>query len=84
MDHRIPLSRGGRHEIENITPACKPCNSRKHTRTEEEFRALLRREREGGVSEDDTPYVASGRGVPSGIDVGEQDVAVRRLDVHAA
>lgn len=84
MDHRIPLSRGGRHEIENITPACKPCNSRKHTRTEEEFRALLRREREGGVSEDDTPYVASGRGVPSDIDVGEQDIAVRRLDVHAA
>lgn len=38
-DHRVPLSRGGRHIIENILPACRPCNSRKFNRTEEEFRA---------------------------------------------
>lgn len=40
-DHRIPLSRGGGNDIANILPACRPCNRRKHTRTEEEFRAVL-------------------------------------------
>jgi len=84
MDHRIPLSRGGRHEIENITPACKPCNSRKHTRTEEEFRAFLRREREGGVIEDEAPYGACNADALADIDVGEQDTPVRPGDVRAA
>jgi len=32
MDHVIPLSRGGKHEAENIVPACKPCNSKKGNR----------------------------------------------------
>ena len=41
VDHRLPLSRGGRNVIANVLPACKSCNSRKHTRTEKEFRALL-------------------------------------------
>lgn len=39
MDHRIPLIRGGPHVIENILPACKPCNSSKHAKSEEEFRS---------------------------------------------
>lgn len=56
MDHRVPLSRGGRHEIANLIPACKPCNSRKHTRTEEELRALLDSER--GLSEEERSYRA--------------------------
>jgi hypothetical protein len=29
MDHVIPTSRGGTHEIGNLVPACKPCNSSK-------------------------------------------------------
>ncbi|WP_297056385.1 HNH endonuclease [Thermosulfurimonas sp.] len=29
MDHRIPLSQGGRSEKSNLVPACKECNSRK-------------------------------------------------------
>ena len=29
MDHVIPLSRGGRHAIANILPACTSCNRRK-------------------------------------------------------
>lgn len=40
-DHRIPLCRGGTNRIDNILPACMPCNRRKHRKTEEEFRAFL-------------------------------------------
>jgi 5-methylcytosine-specific restriction endonuclease McrA len=32
MDHVVPLSRGGKHEISNVVPACSRCNSRKHTK----------------------------------------------------
>ena len=31
-DHIIPLSAGGPHRIENLVPACRECNSRKHTK----------------------------------------------------
>ena len=41
LDHRVPLARGGTNFIENILPACRNCNARKHTMTEEEFRARL-------------------------------------------
>lgn len=44
-DHRVPLTRGGTNFIANIVPACRSCNGRKHTMTEEEFRALLATER---------------------------------------
>jgi 5-methylcytosine-specific restriction endonuclease McrA len=43
-DHRIPLCRGGSNEISNILPACRQCNRRKHRKTEEEFRTLLKRQ----------------------------------------
>ena len=26
----VPLSKEGKHDIENIVPACKSCNSKKH------------------------------------------------------
>ena len=29
MDHKIPVSRGGRSEKENLVPACKECNNKK-------------------------------------------------------
>lgn len=47
VDHRVPVHRGGSSWIENILPACRVCNQRKFTMTEEEFRERLRREAAG-------------------------------------
>jgi 5-methylcytosine-specific restriction endonuclease McrA len=44
-DHRTPLCPGGSNLIDNILPACLSCNRRKHRKTEDEFRALLKNER---------------------------------------
>lgn len=46
LDHVQPLSRCGKHEIENLLPACKACNFEKHTMTLQEwqdYKALQRR-----------------------------------------
>ena len=45
----VPLARGGSNLIANILPACRSCNRRKRMKTEEEFRALLQRERRQGL-----------------------------------
>ena len=39
QEHMIPVSRGGGYTAANIVPACGPCNSRKGTKTAEEFMA---------------------------------------------
>ena len=31
QDHLTPLSKGGNHTASNVVPACKSCNSKKHT-----------------------------------------------------
>ena len=46
IEHMVPLSRGGAHDKRNIVPACKPCNSRKSTKTPDEyFEYLVSQER---------------------------------------
>jgi 5-methylcytosine-specific restriction endonuclease McrA len=30
QDHVVPLSKGGSHSWDNVVPACKPCNRKKH------------------------------------------------------
>ena len=41
MDHVVPISRGGRHSIGNVVPACGPCNFGKHTSLAIEWRRRL-------------------------------------------
>lgn len=45
VDHLIPLSRGGSNWPANLGPACRPCNSRKHDKTYQEFMVVLSKER---------------------------------------
>jgi 5-methylcytosine-specific restriction endonuclease McrA len=40
VDHKQPLSKGGKHEIDNLQMLCLDCNRSKHDKTDEEFRAL--------------------------------------------
>ena len=37
IDHRVPLTKGGKHTFDNIQPTCWPCNNAKHNHTEDEF-----------------------------------------------
>lgn len=54
-DHRVPLARGGTNLIDNILPACRPCNARQHLLTESEFRARLAAERASTASASSGP-----------------------------
>jgi ribosomal protein S27AE len=38
MEHVVPLSRGGRHTIGNVLPACRDCNLSKHNKLLMEWR----------------------------------------------
>lgn len=41
IEHITPMSRGGSHEMHNLLPACRSCNSQKRDKTLEEYRAWL-------------------------------------------
>lgn len=41
LDHKVPLVRGGNHEPDNLQVLCRSCNSKKHSKTDEEYRKLL-------------------------------------------
>ena len=41
VEHKTPLSRGGSNWPENLCLSCRPCNLRKGTKTDTEFRAWL-------------------------------------------
>ena len=43
LDHKIPLSRGGTNTINNVVPACRPCNNRKLRMTTGEFLERLKK-----------------------------------------
>lgn len=38
IDHIVPISRGGKHEISNLCAACMPCNGSKHNKLPHEWR----------------------------------------------
>ncbi|ATS93083.1 HNH endonuclease [Gordonia phage Patio] len=50
VEHIIPLSRGGRHSIGNIVPACPTCNYQKQNRTVMEWRIWKQRRENAGTS----------------------------------
>jgi 5-methylcytosine-specific restriction endonuclease McrA len=43
VDHKIPISRGGKNNIANIALTCPQCNLSKNARTAEEFISLLKK-----------------------------------------
>jgi 5-methylcytosine-specific restriction endonuclease McrA len=43
MDHKVPISRGGRTTRGNVTPACKSCNTKKKTMLTFEWQEYLQR-----------------------------------------
>jgi 5-methylcytosine-specific restriction endonuclease McrA len=53
LDHIIPLSQGGTHDLDNLVLACKSCNSRRHCRIDYadfyEMTAPLRAARQQGL-----------------------------------
>jgi 5-methylcytosine-specific restriction endonuclease McrA len=44
LDHVIPISRGGRHSLGNLVPACAYCNLQKSDRFITEWQKAIRQE----------------------------------------
>jgi 5-methylcytosine-specific restriction endonuclease McrA len=41
LDHRMPTSRGGKHQLPNLVVCCQPCNELKGNMDEEEYTLFL-------------------------------------------
>jgi 5-methylcytosine-specific restriction endonuclease McrA len=41
IEHMHPISRGGEHTLENVVPACRSCNGRKHSMNLLEFAQVI-------------------------------------------
>lgn len=50
VDHRLPLSKGGEHTLENLEMLCMPCNRSKHDMTSEEFLEFKKNEPKRGLT----------------------------------
>lgn len=44
IDHKLPLSKGGAHDLDNLQMLCLDCNRSKHDMTDEEFRQFRAKE----------------------------------------
>ena len=42
IDHKVPVNRGGEHNLDNFVMACMQCNQEKHSKTIDEYREWLR------------------------------------------
>jgi len=49
LEHKIPLVKGGTNEYCNLAIACISCNSKKHDRTEKEYRKIMKKSKEKEV-----------------------------------
>lgn len=47
LDHKTPLSRGGKHTVSNVVMACGRCNSRKRDMTAREFFKRMAEDEDG-------------------------------------
>ena len=45
QDHVIPVSKGGKHLIDNVVPCCRLCNNRKNNKSGDEFNKWLKENR---------------------------------------
>lgn len=50
LDHVVPFSAGGRHDIDNVVPACRSCNARKANKSLLLFLLAQRRRVERGLA----------------------------------
>lgn len=50
VDHKVPISKGGTSDRHNLQLTCARCNLRKGARSDEDFRAILRRETGGWLA----------------------------------